>query len=79
MQTITLQVHENVYDKFQWLLSHFGKDEIDIVSHQKDAQFDENGIEYVDDEEQKEIEAILAQRSPKDRELSHSKILTIEL
>ncbi len=36
MPTITLQVNDNVYEKFQWLLSHFHKDEIDIMHPNKE-------------------------------------------
>lgn len=32
MQTITLRINETVFDKFQWLISHFSKNEIDIVN-----------------------------------------------
>jgi len=32
MRTITLKVDENIFDKFQWLLKHFSKDEIIIVN-----------------------------------------------
>jgi len=41
--------------------------------------FEVKKADLVDDEEQKEIEAILAQRSDEDREVSHTKTLSIEL
>jgi len=31
MQTVTLQVKDNTYDKFLWLLKHFSEDEIKIL------------------------------------------------
>lgn len=31
MQTITLKIDESVADKFMWFLSHFKKDEIEVV------------------------------------------------
>lgn len=35
MQTITLEVHENVSEKFMWLLSHFKKDEVSIIDNKR--------------------------------------------
>lgn len=32
MQTITLQVENNIFDKFSWLLNHFSKNEIKKVN-----------------------------------------------
>ena len=31
MQTVRLRVNEKVYDKLIWLLSKFGKDEVEII------------------------------------------------
>ncbi len=31
MQTVTLKIEDNVNDKFLWLLSHFSKNEIEIL------------------------------------------------
>jgi hypothetical protein len=36
MHTIQLKINEKVYDKFIWLLSKFNKDEIEIISDDKD-------------------------------------------
>jgi len=36
MYTIQLKISEKVYDKFNWLLSKFTKDEIEIVSESSD-------------------------------------------
>lgn len=70
----------DLVDEFmQWLHQHAKEDVKLTFVRDSTAQFDENGIEYVDDEEQKEIEAILAQRSDEDREISHTKTLSIEL
>ncbi|KIM07926.1 MAG: hypothetical protein KU38_10270 [Sulfurovum sp. FS08-3] len=52
MPTITLQVNDNVYEKFQWLLSHFHKDEIDIM-HPSKEEFD-----YISDEKMQELKNI---------------------
>lgn len=35
MQTITLEVHENVSEKFMWLLSHFKNDEVSIIDNKR--------------------------------------------
>ena len=31
MQTIRLRINDKIYDKLTWLLSKFGKDEIEII------------------------------------------------
>jgi len=51
MQTITLQVHDSVFDKFQWLLSHFSKDEIDIIDKSQD-------FDFVSEEKMKELKQL---------------------
>jgi len=68
-----------VDDFMQWLHQHKKEDVKLTFVRDSTAQFDENGIEYVNDKEQKEIEAILDQRSDEDKEVSHTKILSIEL
>jgi len=35
MQTVTLEVQESVSEKFMWLLSHFKKDEITVISNER--------------------------------------------
>jgi len=35
MQTVTLEVQERVSEKFMWLLSHFKKDEISVISNER--------------------------------------------
>jgi len=35
MQTVTLEVQESVSEKFMWLLSHFKKDEISVISNER--------------------------------------------
>ncbi len=70
----------DLVDEFmQWLHQQKKEDVKLTFVRDRSAQFDENGIEYVDDREQKEIESILAQFTPQDREVSHTKTLTIEL
>lgn len=32
MQTVTLKISDKIYEKLMWLLSKFGKDELEIVS-----------------------------------------------
>jgi len=36
MQTVKLRVNDGVYDKLIWLLSKFGKDEIEIIPETSD-------------------------------------------
>jgi hypothetical protein len=69
MQTVMLRVDDSVYDKFQWLISHFSKNEISVIDQ----------IEMVSDEEQKDIENILNSMTDEDKEVSHSEILTINI
>ena len=40
MQTITLHIDDSIHEKFFWLLSHFSKDEINILEQ----------AEYVNDD-----------------------------
>jgi hypothetical protein len=35
MQTVTLQVEDNTYDKFLWLLNHFSKNEVKVLEQSK--------------------------------------------
>ena len=41
MQTVTLKVEDTVYEKFSWLLSHFSKNEIEVLDE----------TEYLSDDE----------------------------
>lgn len=36
MHTIQLKIHDKVYEKFLWLLSKFNKEEVEIISENKD-------------------------------------------
>lgn len=50
METITLKINESVFDKFQWLLSHFSKNEIDIVNEIDTAKLSIKDFDYVSNE-----------------------------
>lgn len=50
METITLKINESVFDKFQWLLSHFSKNEIDIVNEIDTAKLSTKDFDYVSNE-----------------------------
>jgi len=41
MQTVTLQVQDNTYDRFVWLLNHFSANEIKILDQSKYISDDE--------------------------------------
>ena len=45
MQTITLKINDNIFDKFQWLLNHFSKNEISIVNDIDTSKFSKNDFE----------------------------------
>jgi hypothetical protein len=35
MQTVTLQVQDDTYDKFLWLINHFSKQEVTVLEQSK--------------------------------------------
>jgi len=42
MQTLTLKIEDNIFDKFLWLLNHFNPKEIEIVEkkvYQNDDEY----------------------------------------
>jgi len=42
MQTVTLKIEDSVKDKFLWLLSHFSKNEVEIIdktTYQSDDEY----------------------------------------
>jgi len=42
MQTLTLKIEDNIFDKFLWLLNHFNSKEIEIVEkkvYQNDDEY----------------------------------------
>lgn len=41
MQTITLKVEDETYEKFLWFLNHFSKDELKILEQSKYISDDE--------------------------------------
>ena len=50
MQTMTLEISNNVFDKFKWLLNHFSSDEIKILSS--------NNEEYISEKKLQEYKSI---------------------
>ena len=35
MQTVTLKVEDDIYEKFTWLLNHFSKSEVEVIDETK--------------------------------------------
>lgn len=35
MQTVTLKVEDNIYEKFTWLLNHFERNEVEVIDETK--------------------------------------------
>ena len=35
MQTVTLKVEDNIYEKFTWLLNHFARNEVKVIYETK--------------------------------------------
>lgn len=38
MQQVTLNIEDSISEKFFWLLSHFGKNEIEVVEFDEDLE-----------------------------------------
>ncbi len=51
MQTLTLKVNDSVFDKFKWLLSHFSKNEIEIVNEIDASKLSTDDFDYISEEE----------------------------
>ena len=49
MQIVTLKVEDSVFDKFQWLISHFLKNEIDIVNEIDCLKLKADDFDYISD------------------------------
>lgn len=58
MKTITLKVDENIFDKFQWLLKHFSKDEIVIVNEIDTSKLSSNDFDYISSKKLEELKKI---------------------
>jgi len=80
MKAIQFEGENNLVDEFMmWLYKHpksdFNLTSVKDLSHKYDA----SGIEYVDDEEQKELENILNSLSDDDKKVAFSKTIDIKL
>ena len=58
MQTVTLKVDDSVFDKFKWLISHFSKNEIDIVNEIDATKLSLKHFDYISDEEMLKLKQI---------------------
>ncbi len=58
MQTVTLKVDDSVFDKFKWLISHFSKNEIDIVNEIDATKLSLKNFDYISDEEMLKLKQI---------------------
>jgi len=58
MQTITLQVHDTIFDKFQWLLKHFSSNEISIVNEIDSAKLSSDDFDYLSREKLDGLETL---------------------
>jgi hypothetical protein len=58
MQTVTLKVDDSVFDKFKWLISHFSKNEIDIVNEIDATKLSLKDFDYISDEEMLKLKQI---------------------
>lgn len=51
MKTIKLNIDDSIFDKFQWLISHFSEDEINII-------IEDNDFDYISKEKLKQLKQI---------------------
>ena len=58
MQTVTLKVDDSVFDKFKWLISHFSKNEIDIVNEIDATKLSLKDFDYISDEEMLKLKQV---------------------
>lgn len=58
MKTITLNIDDSVFDKFQWLISHFSKNEIDIVNEIDIEKLSLKDFDYISEEKLLELKQI---------------------
>jgi mRNA-degrading endonuclease RelE of RelBE toxin-antitoxin system len=58
VETITLKVNDSVFDKFQWLLSHFSKNEIDVVNAIDCSKLSLQDFDYISIEKMNELKQI---------------------
>lgn len=70
MQAITLKIDDNVKDKFIWLISHFSKNEIEILESNQYKSDDE----YLKSIEGMEQSIIDASKEPKENYVKIDKL-----
>jgi len=58
METITLKVNDGIFDKFQWLISHFSKDEVNIVNEIDVSKFPHSDFDYISAQKMNELNQI---------------------
>ena len=49
MQIVTLKIEDSVFDKFQWLISHFLENEIGIVNEIDSSRLLKDDFDYISD------------------------------
>ena len=80
MKTIQFEAQNSLVDEFiMWLYKH-PRNDFNLTSvRDLSYKYDESGIEYVDDEEQGELEDILNSLSIDDKKIAFSKTIEIKL
>lgn len=73
MKTIQIQIDDKNYDSFMNILNNLKKGLI------KNFTVNNNSIEVVSNEEQKDIENILNSMTIEDKEISHSKTVVFDI
>ena len=77
MHTVKLKIDNSIYENIMFLLKNLNLEGLKIESDKEELIYDENGIPYINTKETKEIEKVL--RNPECYEVSHSKIISLDL
>jgi hypothetical protein len=74
MQKVHLDISSDIFDKVMFILENLPPNKVKYTIEKQPQN-----IEEVSDEEQKEYEELFSNMTPEDREVSHSKSITIEI
>ncbi len=58
METITFKVNDGIFDKFQWLMSHFSKDEVNIVNEIDATKFPNTNFDFISSQKMEKLNQI---------------------
>ncbi len=70
MQTVTLKIEDNIYEKFKWLLTHFSEKEVKVLDENKYL----NDYDYLKSIKGMEESLIQASKEPIDTFVSENEL-----